>query len=140
MKKLVCLLLCFVIFAMPVMSLAQEAEIKVFLNGTALEFPDAKPVIKDGRTIVPMRAIFEALGAGVYWEETDRMIMSQRNGKFIIMQIDSDLMFVNDQAVTLEVAPTIMESRTMVPLRAISESFGLKVEWDGDNRTVIITE
>ena len=64
MKKLVCLLLCFVIVAVPVICMAK---VTVEYNGTEIEFPDAQPDVKDGTPVLPLRAVFETLGAGVYW-------------------------------------------------------------------------
>ena len=137
MKKLVCLLICFVIVAVPVMSMAK---ISVEYNGTEIAFPDAQPELKDGKPVLPMRAVFEALGAGVFWEEPDRMIMSQRGGKFVIMQIGSPVMFIGDAPVTLDTAPYIVSDRTMIDLKTITDALGVKAEWNAENSVVTITE
>lgn len=137
MKKLVCLLLCFVIVAVPVMSMAN---VTVEYNGTKIEFPDAQPEIKDGKPVLPLRAVFEAMGAGVYWEENDRMIMSQRNSNFIIMQIGSNVAFLGSVPVTLDAAPYIVSDRTMVGTDVLEKTLNAKVEWKADENVVSITE
>ena len=137
MKKLICLLLCFVIVAVPVMSMAK---VSVEYNGTAIEFPDVQPEIKDGAPVLPLRAVFEALGAGVYWEETDRMIMSQRNGDFIILQIGSSNIFVGNENIDVGEAPYIQSDRTMINLKTVSEALKVKAEWNAETSVVSITE
>lgn len=137
MKKIVCLLLCFVILAVPVMSMGKVA---VEYNGTEIAFPDVQPVLKDGKPILPLRAVFETVGAGVFWEETERMVMSQRNISFVILQIGSPTMFVGNNAITIEETPYIHENRTMISLDVLEKGLNLKTEWDTDNSVVRITE
>lgn len=116
-------------------------EVRVVVNGKQVAF-DQKPVIENSRTLVPMRAIFEALGAEVTWDNDTRSVLAvSESGTKITLMIDSKNMLVNGKdMVVLDVPAKIMGSRTMVPLRAISEAFNCKVEWDGKNRLVTITE
>lgn len=137
MKKIVCLLLCFVIIAIPVLSMAS---VTVEYNGTKIEFPDAQPEVKDGVPVLPLRAVFETMGAGVYWEENDKMIMAQRNSNFIIMQIGSPNLFIGSEPVALDNAPYIMADRTMVGTDVIEKALNVKVEWDAEQNIVSITE
>ncbi len=152
MKKIICAVLIFCLLYTP--ALAADS-VHVVLNGTEVVFPDAEPCLISDRTMVPMRAVFEALGAGVYWDENDQMIVSMRGMTTVTMQINNPTMFVSgitsaadgadnsaaigNRTITLDVAPCLVGDRTMVPLRAISESFGLKVEWDDATQTVFIT-
>ena len=139
LKKIVCLLFCLcLISGLPIFSQAQSVHVE--LNGEEIYFPDVQPCLIQDRTMVPMRAIFEALGAGVYWEETGQTIFSMRGNTTVILQIDNPQMFVNNNTVILDVPPVLLDDRTMVPLRAVSESFGLIVDWDDATQTVYISE
>lgn len=126
--------------AEPIIPSEPEPEpIKVILNRSTLSF-DQAPIIIDGRTLVPLRVIFEALGASVDWDESTRTITSTHNGDKIVMQIDNTVMYLNDSAKTIDVAPLIINDRTLIPVRAVAESFGCTVSWDGDTRTVYISQ
>jgi len=139
MKKLLSLALALLMLMgmMAVPTMAAE-DVKVYLFGEKLEF-DVPAQIINSRTMVPMRKIFEELGATVDWNNDTRTVTSVREDKTIILTIDSYTMYVNGEAVTLDTAPCIIDSRTLVPARAVSESFDLEVDWDGDTRTVFIT-
>jgi hypothetical protein len=115
--------------------------VKVEINGVSVNF-DQQPVIENGRTLVPMRAIFEALGADVEWnEDTQSVIAENTDGKKITLVIGSNDMLVNNKdIVKLDVPAKIMGSRTMVPLRAISEALDCQVNWIADSRLVAITK
>ena len=112
--------------------------ITVTIDGETLQTEQA-PVIQDNRTLVPMRAIFEALGAEVEWDDATRSITATRDNKTIEMTIGQTEMTVDGEAVTLEVAPTILNNTTLVPVRAVAESFDAQVGWNEANRRVIIT-
>ena len=113
-------------------------DITVLLNGDAIEF-DVAPIIENDRTLVPLRAIFEALGAEVEWDGDNQTVISAKGDDTCIFQIGNDKMFVNGEAKTLDVAAKIVEDRTLIPLRAVSEAYSCTVDWDGDTRTVTIT-
>ena len=115
-------------------------EVAVTLNGKVLVFPDQKPVIQSDRTLVPLRAIFEALGAEVDWDDEAKKVTSTKGDITISLIIGSDILYVNGAEVIIDVPAQIMNDRTMVPLRAIAESFKCNVDWDGETKTVIITE
>ena len=87
-----------------------------------------------------MRVIFEALGADVSWDGDTKTITATRADKKITMQIDNAEMSVNDEKLTLDAAPAIVDSRTLVPVRAIAESLGCDVSWNGANKQVVIEE
>ncbi|MCL2838154.1 MAG: copper amine oxidase N-terminal domain-containing protein [Oscillospiraceae bacterium] len=123
-----------------------NSEIRVLLNGTPIEF-DVPPQIIDNRTMVPFRAIFEALGFDVEWDgEEQSIFVPQRHGA-IKLWIDSNVMMiwrdfaeVYEEKITLDVPPMIVDNRALVPLRAVSEAINAEVEWDEDTRTVSITQ
>lgn len=113
--------------------------ISVLVNGVAISF-DQPPVIQDGRTLVPLRAIFEALGAEVAWDGTTNTVAAARSGIGISLQIGANEMYKNGTAIAVDVPAQIMNGRTMVPVRVIAEAFGAEVQWDAQSRTVLINE
>ena len=112
--------------------------ITVLLNNAQLEF-DVSPQIINDRTMVPLRKIFETLGANVDWNQEDSSISSVKNSIKVYMQVGNPIMLVNGKEVTLDSPPIIIDGRTLVPVRAISEAYGANVDWNGDTRTVRIT-
>lgn len=111
--------------------------VKVFVKGKMPEF-DVPPVIKDGRTLVPVRAISNALGAEVDWDPVDRIVTITKDDKTITLQIDSYDVYVNGVPIRLDVPATIIDGRTMVPGRFVSEAFNAIVHWIGEYQTVVI--
>ena len=101
-------------------------------------------ILKNDRTMVPVRGIFEAAGAKVNWDaETQTVMIAKSEGEeitFIFLQVGSDTAFVNSEATTLDVPAEISNDRTMVPLRFIMEELGAVVTWDPDTKTVSITK
>jgi hypothetical protein len=110
---------------------------EIVVNGTAKEL-DVPAQIVDSRTLVPLRAIFEALGASVEWNAETSTVTSAKGDTNVKLTIGENKIYVNDEAKELDVAAQIIDSRTMVPARAVAEAYGCAVEWDGETRTVII--
>ena len=112
--------------------------IRVLLDGKPLSF-DTAPINDGGRILVPMRHIFEALGATVDWDPTSRTATAIRNDRTVRLQIGAREAFINDRAYKLDVPGKIVRGRTLVPLRFVGEAFGADVQWNGGTHTVIIT-
>ena len=121
----------------PIQPVQVTDEIKVNLYDEYLKFSQP-PVIIDGSTLVPMRAIFEALGSSVEWFGETRSIVAEKDGTILFLQIGSKTMYKNETEITLNVEAQLINGNTMVPIRAVSESFGCDVEWNGGERTVYI--
>lgn len=117
---------------------AAPFEIQILVDGVKVE-ADVPPVIVNDRTLVPVRAIFEALGAEVEWVAQTRTAQAVRGDIHVAIQIDNPVMKINDTELTLDVPAQIVDDRTLVPVRAVSESFDADVDWNGETRTVIIT-
>ena len=109
-----------------------------FIDGRALKLETA-PTINNGRTMVPVRFIGEALGASFLWEEKTRKVSYIYQDMLIEIFIDQRQAFVNRQPIVLDTAPFIIDGRTLVPLRFVSEQLGATVVWDEVTRTVTIT-
>ena len=139
MKKVISIILIFVM-ALSVSAfdfVYADSDIKVNINGNIQNY-DVMPVIENGRTLVPMRAIFEALGATVQWDDTTKTVTGTKGETKVSLQIGNTSAKVNQTEVTLDVPAKIISDRTMVPVRFISESLGCEVNWDDLTKTVII--
>ena len=115
--------------------------VTVVLDGQTLQFPTQDPVIKNDSTLVPMRTIFEALNAEVEWVDENGVlqIIAKTADKTITMTINSKEFYVNgEKQPELNEPAQLMNDKTMVPLRAVSESLDCTVEWDQETKTVII--
>lgn len=124
-------LLCF-----PVMA---DENITVLLNGEELEF-DVPPQMIEDRTMVPMRKIFESLGAEIEWDDATQTVTAAQGDAVVIMQIGNAVISVNGTEIELDVPPQLVDDRTLVPVRAVAESLNAQVEWDDATQTVIITK
>ena len=111
--------------------------IKIFLNGRQLEF-DVEPMLINSRTMVPMRVIFEALGAEVSWDEQTQTAIGETKKTTVKITIGKDYLLKNDNIVVLDSPAVIVSGRTLVPVRAIAESLDCKVEWYGETQVVEI--
>lgn len=127
-----------------------EQPIKILIDGEYIT-PDSDPVIKNDRTIVPIRAVAEKLGYDVSWEAETRTAVITNGETILRVTIDAPEMvketkeevdfvpeFYTQEKISLDVAATIINDRTYLPLRAVGEALGCDVDWDAANRTVII--
>ncbi len=130
---LIAAVLC--IIAVPVLA---EEPVRVTVDGRELAF-DQPPIIENDRVLVPVRAIFEALGARVTWQEQNRQVTAAKDADTVILWIGKQLLYRNGDAVWLDAAPKIVNDRTLVPVRAVSESFGAQVSWEEGARLVSVS-
>ncbi len=132
---LLCILLCLTLF---IPSAFAANDISVFLNGEKLDFPIQDPTIVNDRTLVPMRTIFEALGAEVDWIDESKTAIAKKDSTVIFIPINSQWMQLNEEKIQLDVPAQLINEKTMVPVRAVSEAFWCKVGWIDELRTVTI--
>ncbi len=111
---------------------------KVYLDNKLLSF-EVPAIIENGRTLVPLRAIFEAMGAQVDWNDSTRTVVATKTGTRVILPLGSTTPTVNGETWKLEVPAKIKNDRTLAPLRFVGEAFGGKVNWDEATKTVYIT-
>ncbi len=116
----------------------ESGVIQVKINGTALDF-EQPPVVVEGNTLVPLRAIFEKLGASIDWNEKNQSVLAKKGQTEIRLRIGSKQASVGDSNKTLEVPAQIINGSTMVPVRFVSEALGANVKWDAAAQTVVIT-
>lgn len=113
-----------------------QSSVRVFVDGDRVAF-DQPPIILDGRVLVPLRGVFERMGATVEWEPATRTVLAVRGNTVIELVIGRRSAQVNNRTIPLDVPAMIVGGRTLVPLRFISESMGAAVEWQEDTRTVL---
>ncbi|ATW28183.1 stalk domain-containing protein [Candidatus Formimonas warabiya] len=139
MKAFVSLLTCVVLvcfFALP--AFAQEREITVRIDGLAVPL-DTPPLLDNGRTLIPFRAITEALNIPVVWDEATRTITATDGVVNVMLQIGSTTAYRNDVPISLDALPQIIEGRTLIPLRFFGEAYNCQVVWDSAKGEVRIT-
>jgi len=118
---------------------AGDKGVKAFVNGKQPEF-DVKPFVKDGRTLVPFRAIAASLKAEVSYDAATQTVTVVRGDVTVKLTLGSDTAYINDVAVKLDVAAESVSGRTVIPLRFLAEAFDANVEFDAETQSVIITE
>lgn len=146
LKKIVSLLLCMLLSLTCINAFADTQAMSIALqidnsnmsvNGTE-KVIDAPPVIKDGRTLLPVRAVVEEMGGSVSWDNEAKQATLNHGDNTIVLTIDSQTALLNDEENMIDTAPTIIDGRTFLPIRFIAESFGYAVEWNEENKTVFI--
>lgn len=120
-------------------ALGAPDEIRVWVEGVQTSF-DVQPQIVAGRTMVPFRAISEALGGDVLWNAALREIVVSAPGKEVRMPLGQNHAYVNGQQVALDVPATVVDGRTLVPLRFLSEVMGADVAWLPEWKIIAVTQ
>jgi hypothetical protein len=111
----------------------------IIAKGAIIKF-DTPPVIKEGRTLIPIRALAEGFGASVAWDQAEQKVTVQKGEIKIVLQIGAKLAYVNGKEVKIDVPPETINNRTVIPLRFIIENLGLKVNWDAESETVEVED
>jgi len=115
---------------------AQSAAVVV--DGRMVDF-DQPPAIIDGRLLIPLRGVFERLGATVEWQPSPGLVVARRGATVIVLQPGNRTARVDNRAIPLDVPAVIVNGRTLVPLRFVGEALGAKVEWESASRVVYVT-
>lgn len=152
MKKIVGFIICFMVLlsVMPCANAQQQNNNYIVLqignpvmnvNGFAVAIDvseDTVPVVKNGRTLVPIRAIIESMGGTVSWDGATSTVTLSYEEDIIKLIINCTTAFLNGTEKVLDVAPVVINGRTMLPIRFIAENFGCKVDWNGEDSTIKI--
>ena len=138
-KKILSLALTFIMtLSLAAAPVSAAPSITVILDGRALEF-DVPPQIINGRTMVPLRTVFEAFGASVEWYAGVQTVIATKGNTEVELMIGSTEPTINGRVVVIDQPGIIVEGRTLAPLRFVGEAFGGLVSWDETTRTVSIT-
>ena len=131
------LVLALILAVLPAVPVSAQA-VRVIVDADPVFF-DQPPVTIGGRVLIPLRGVFERLGAFVQWNPASNTVLATRGAAQIQLTIGSRIAFVNGRQVMLDVPPMVVRARTLVPLRFVSEAMGARVDWDPSTRTVFIT-
>lgn len=115
-------------------------EIRLVVDGKIMDM-DPGPIIQDDRTLVPIRFALEGLGADFDWDESNRTVTIKKDGISVLLRIDKHFVSYESEGkkyILTDVAPKIIDDRTFVPIRLISNIFGIHVDWDNNTRSVLI--
>lgn len=112
------------------------SEISLYVENVKLELEN-KPFINNGYTLVPVRAIFENLGATVEWDGINKIVTGKTENKTVVLKIDNKIATVNGVPIELAVPAQIINGSTYVPVRFVAESLGAEVNWDNNTRFCI---
>ena len=113
--------------------------IKIYVNGAQVT-PDTSPVIVNDRTMVPIRVIAEKLGYSVNWFEEYQTVSMQKGNDLVQLSIGSKSLYHNSYNIIIDALPMIYESRTYLPVRAVAEAMGCKVDWNASEHAVYISK
>jgi hypothetical protein len=140
LKRILTTLAVAVLLMSAFLSAAFANEISVTINGVRVAFPEGQgAVIVDGRTLVPVRGVFEALGFEVTWHDGSRSATITNDDYEVFIMVGNDVFITNGIPYTLDVSAQIINGRTMLPIRAVMESVGYSVGWNAETRTVEIS-
>lgn len=118
-------------------SVSFASPINVYVNDSQLNMP-TQAIIEQERTLVPLRSIFESMGAKVEWDQASKTVRGSKGDKKMQLQIGNKTATVNDRTVTLDVPAVIRNDYTLVPTRFIAESLGSQVGWDNNTKSVLV--
>ena len=136
MKKIVALLLTFVLMFTCVSAFA--ADIAVNVNGEAVDF-DVQPENTDVAVFIPLRFVLEKMGATISWHGETKTVFVDFGGKVSTLQIGTELIFLEEGSIELSAVPVLKEGRTLVPMDVINFATGAAVEYNAEMSVVNIT-
>lgn len=147
MKKILTIITGVLIILLFMSGVYADDNIAIIIDGKTVKF-DTSPIVKNDRLLVPMRTIFEELGAKVEWDESTGTVTATKNAEYCSIAINSNTLHtgirsngdddgncIETDAVVLDTSAVIKDDRTLVPLRAVSEALRADVSWDGENKT-----
>ena len=118
---------------------AKKLEERIRVRGRCLKY-DVPPVIKEGRTLIPVRAIMNGLGAEVEWDEKAKIVTITKDKQEVMFKLNVNKVLVNGETVTIDMPAQLMCNRTFVPLRFLSETLGEKVDYDEETGEIDVGE
>ena len=134
--------LLILLFSLPIVAFCSdsisEQGPRVFIGNNEINFITNGPIIFNNRTLVPMRALFEALDYQVAWQADGQRIIAINGGNIIVMQIGNKTIDISGTSYVSDVSPMIYNNKTYIPVRSLAECLGLKVDWDPYNNIVKI--
>lgn len=137
MKRIILLFIIIAILLIPINGLAAEQNIQILVDGEKV-ITDTSPIISSDRVLVPIRVVSEALGYSVIWNAATKEVIIHDDTTTLKLIINEPAIWRNGIKSELDVAPMIVNNRTMLPIRAVAENLNTTVDWDNATKTVII--
>ena len=137
MKKFIAAILTASALFVPA-AMAEEDTVSVIVDNEAVEF-DQPPVIVDGTTLVPVRAVFEKAGALVSWEQETRTATLVKDEYTVTIKLDDTVLYKNGEAIELAKPAQMLSDRVLIPVRAIGEAMDFDINWDGFHSQVVVS-
>ena len=138
MKKVLSFILAVMMLATMTMAVSAENPVRVSVENEMIALiPD--PVIVNDRTLAPMEEMFTVLGISYALDEASNTIMTMKDGKAAVMQVDNTIFGLENEQATLDAAPQVVEGKIMIPVRAVAEAYGYNVDWVAEERLVVIS-
>ncbi len=119
--------------------MAENDVVSVKVDNETVVFGDQTPVIVEGHTLVPIRAVFEKAGAEVTWDQPTQTATISRDGYIVTIKYGEKVMYRNGEAIELEQPADVINNRTMIPVRAIAEAMDFAVTWDGHHSLILVS-
>ena len=113
--------------------------IKVTVDEEVIKFPDTQPMMVASSILVPMRGVFERMGASLTWDQAKQMVTADRGDHHVVLIMGKNTAEVDGSAVPMAQPAIVVQGRTMVPLRFLGQSLGLHVDWHAADRTVALS-
>ena len=145
MKSLTAILLNVSLLLFSPVCYAGSDDIKVYINNNRINY-DTMPININNRILVPVRATFDALGADIEWFGEIQTVIATSGSTLIALKIDNPLLIVSDvqtqgiKTIELDSPPVLLNSKTMIPLRAVAEIFDYQVNWSEENKSIFINK
>jgi hypothetical protein len=123
-------------------STAFAQDISVSLNGSIVNFPNQQPTVVDGRTLIPLRGLFDTMGYSIDWNGETKTVTLEKNGSRISVQIGEKAIYLDGSPIEIDVPAQIINGSTMLPLRAVADASSSQVLWDNETKiaTIIATD
>lgn len=125
--------------ALSLSAMAENDVVTVTVDNEAVVFEDQQPVIVEGHTLVPVRAVFEKAGATVTWDQPTQTATISNDEYIVTIKYGDKVMYRNGEAIELEQPADVINNRTMIPVRAIAEAMNYAVTWDGHHSLILVS-
>lgn len=113
-------------------------EVSVSLNGEIIDFPNQQPTVVDGRTLIPLRGVFDKMGYSIDWDNDTKTATLEKDGKRISVQIGEKTIYVDGSPMAIDVPAQLINGSTMLPMRAITDASDTELLWDNENKIATI--
>lgn len=139
LRSILCLLAAVFIIGAGMNVMAEEDEISVLVDNEKVVFEDQQPIILDGTTLVPIRAVFEKAGAEVTWDQDTKTATLVRGNYTVTITVGDSVLYKNNTQIALSVSAIMYNDRILIPVRAIGEAMDFGISWDGFHSSVFVS-